>query len=207
MEIDGLQPLNEMLADGRPVLVAFWHGKYVPLFSLLRGRPAGVFTSCSFRGEVEGEICRRFGYRCVQVPDQGWEHPLNVMRRALAAESAWGLAVDGPRGPYHRVKRGVFKLASELGYAIVPASVVSRQKRVLAHRWDRMELPRFFADVYLMLGEPLEVPSGLAPDELRVWASRLRERLEDLEQQGELRARRTLQTDPCSPRASHEQGS
>jgi hypothetical protein len=70
-----------------------------------------------------------------------------------------------------------------------------------------MEIPRFFADVYLMLGEPLVVPSGLASEELRIWASQLGECLDDLEQQGELRATQALQAEPCSPRASHEQGS
>lgn len=51
-EVEGLERLDRRLARGERTLVAFWHGKYLPLFTLLRGRSACVFTSQSLRGEV-----------------------------------------------------------------------------------------------------------------------------------------------------------
>ena len=81
---EGLERLDRVLADGRPVLFCFWHGKYVPLFALLRGRPACVFTTQSARGEVIAEVCRRFGYACVQVPARSQGQAYEIMRRALS---------------------------------------------------------------------------------------------------------------------------
>lgn len=182
---EGLDRLDRVLADGRPVLFCFWHGKYVPLFALLRGRPACVFTTQSPRGEVIAEVCRRFGYACVQVPARSQGQAYDIMRRALSRHANGGIAVDGPLGPYHRVKRGAVKLASELGYLVVPASASARRKRVFRHRWDRLELPGLFTHVGLAVGEPLEVPAGLGAESAQALALQLRTALEALDRRGE----------------------
>lgn len=182
---EGLERLDQVLADGRPVLFCFWHGKYVPLFALLRGRPACVFTTRSTRGEVIAEVCRRFGYACMQVPAKSQGQAYEIMRRALSLHGNGGIAVDGPLGPYHRVKRGAMKLASELGYLVVPASASARRKRVFRHRWDRLELPGLFTHVGLAVGEPLEVPPRLGAESAKALAAELRTALEALDRRGE----------------------
>jgi hypothetical protein len=104
-----------------------------------------------------------------------------MMHRALAHRQNGGIAVDGPFGPYHRVKRGVIKLASELQYVIVPGSACARRKRIVKHRWDRMELPGLFTQVGFALGEPVRVPRDVPPEELRAWTEKLRNALESLD--------------------------
>lgn len=183
--VHGLEHLDGLIARGLPALAVFWHGKYTPLFALLRGRRAVVFTSLSFRGAVIAEICRRFGYRPVQLADRGGEESFDRMRRELTGAGLCGIAVDGPLGPYHQVKRGPVRLASELGLLVVPITFAAARSRVAAERWDRMELPRLFTRVVFLLGEPIEIPGGLAPDgdpgALDAWAARLRDVLEDLD--------------------------
>ena len=178
---EGLAELDQILKEGHKVLFCFWHGKYLPLFPLLRGRSACVFTSESGRGEVIAEICRRFGYECVLLPTHGRGNSLEMMHRALVHRQNGGIAVDGPFGPYHRVKRGVIKLASELQYVIVPGSACARRKRIVKHRWDRMELPGLFTQVGFALGEPIRVPRDVPPEELRAWTEKLRNALESLD--------------------------
>jgi lysophospholipid acyltransferase (LPLAT)-like uncharacterized protein len=180
-EVHGLENLDGLIARGVPVLGAFWHGKYTPLFALLRGRRAVIFTSLSFRGGVIADICRRFGYRPAQIPDRGGEESLERMRRELAGAKVCGIAVDGPLGPYHLVKRGPVRLASELGFQVVPITFAARRSRVAAERWDRMELPRLFTRVVFLVGEAIEVPPGLDAEGVEAWAARLREVLEDLD--------------------------
>lgn len=63
------------------------------------------------------------------------------MRRAFQSSVEVGIAVDGPLGPDHVVKRGVLRLAAEYQFEVVPISVASRRKRVLRHRWDHLEIP------------------------------------------------------------------
>lgn len=179
---EGIDDLDRILREGRRVMFSFWHGKYVALFALLRGRSACVFTSKSNRGEVISDICRRFGYHCVQIPDNGRAYSISTMRRALVDHQNGGIAVDGPVGPYHRVKKGAIKLASELGYEVVPASVCARRRRVLKHRWDRLEIPGLFTRVGFVIGAPIQVPPNLCPEEINRLAERLGQSLESLDQ-------------------------
>ncbi len=175
VETQGLEAFDQALADGRGVIAAFWHGSYIPLFALLKNRNAVIFTSLSARGAVIAEICRHFGYRAVQIPDHGGDASLATMARTLATAPAAGLAVDGPLGPRHEVKRGAIQLAGGLGWCIYPIAVALRPKRVLAGRWDRREIPWPWSRVALVVGEPLEPERE--PD-LMTWQRRVGEALE-----------------------------
>lgn len=175
VEAHGLDRFDAMLASGRRGLVLFWHGKYVPLFVLLRDRRGCVFTSESKRGAAIGAICRHFGYECVCLPDRGGDSSLARMERALEGHGTTALAADGPLGPYHTVKRGPVLLASRLGFEVVPVSFAARPTLVARARWDRMELPLPFARVALELGDPLGVPRAVAEsaEEVAAWSRRL----------------------------------
>jgi len=107
------------------------------------------------------------------------------MLREVAGAEVCGIAVDGPLGPYHRVKRGPVRLASELGLRVVPITFAAARSRIALERWDRMEIPRLFSRVVFLLGEPIEVPAQLAAEggdgAVDAWSDRLRDVLEDLD--------------------------
>lgn len=178
---EGIDTLDGMLARGEKVMAVFWHGGYLPLFYLLAGRPARILTSRSFRGEVIAAICRRFGYDAGPIPDPGGRTTLDAARRALEGCRLAALAVDGPLGPAHVVKPGAVRLASDLAFAVLPVAAAADRSRVLARRWDRMEIPRPFARLGLVCGEPVRIPAGLPEEEVAVWCGRLRESLEAVE--------------------------
>lgn len=185
VDAEGLDRLDQMLAESRHLLLAFWHGKYVPFFALFQGRRILVFTSQSPRGDIIAEICRRFGYPCVQISDHRGYESLRIMQDTLAAFNAGAIAVDGPCGPYHIVKRGLIQLASALASTIVPIAVASRRKRILTRRWDRMELPHLFTRVCLVVGDPIDVPVGLPDEERESGARRLQDALESVHRHAE----------------------
>lgn len=185
---EGVDRFDTALERGERVIVVFWHGKYVPLFVLLRGRSACVFTSLSRRGAVIAELCRRFGYRPVSLPDHGGDRSLEEMRRALAGSPVAGIAADGPQGPYHVFKRGAIELASSLGCPLIPTGVAARRKRVLHQRWDRMELPRLFTRIGLAMGEAVHVPPDVIGESLHRWQLELASALERAERRARLLA-------------------
>jgi lysophospholipid acyltransferase (LPLAT)-like uncharacterized protein len=188
---EGLDELDRRLASGEPLLVAFWHGKYLPLFALLAGRRAAVLTSRSFRGAVIAEVCRRFGYRPVLVPERGREAVLAVVREALADGGAVGLAADGPLGPRRVFKLGAVHLAAERGCTVLPVGVASRRRRVAATRWDHREVPRLGTQVALVVGAPVRVPPSLDELAAREWSQRLATAIDAADQRAErLAARR-----------------
>lgn len=179
--VQGLDELDERLASGEGCLVVFWHGKYLALPPLLRGRRACVFTSCSHRGSLVAGICSRFGLIPVQIPDAKHDDKLEYMKQALREHCAGAIAVDGPTGPYHFVKRGAVTLASELGYCIVPVSVASDRAHVLSQRWDRMEMPKLFSRVCLGVASAIRVPPNLNEHEVLEWSDVLHDALEALD--------------------------
>lgn len=186
--VRGVDRFDARIAEGRPVLALFWHGKYTPLFALLRGRRAVIFTSLSARGDVIATICRRFGYSPVQIADHGGDASLGRMREALRSAPACGIAVDGPLGPYHAVKRGPVQLASELGLLVFPVTFAARRSRVDTGRWDRFELPRLFTRVVLLMGDEIEIPPGVGegtPEELGRWTERIHDALDALDRRAE----------------------
>lgn len=185
IETEGLDRAERMFDRGERFLLTCWHGKYLSLFPLFRGRRACIFSSESRRGDVLAQICQQFGYECVQIPDHGRDRSLDLMREALPNYVAGAIAVDGPLGPYHVVHRGAIQLASELGFVLLPVSVAAHRKRVQTHRWDRMEFPRVFTRVYLVIGEPIEVPPGLKPEEIASWAGRLHDAIEAVDKRAE----------------------
>lgn len=177
----GLETFDRRLAEGRGCIVVFWHGKYLALCALLRGRRVCVFSSSSHRGSLVADICRRFGYVPVQIPDEHRDEKLVFMKETIGDFAAAGIAVDGPVGPYHLVKHGAVRLASELGYAIVPVSFAARRTHVLAQRWDKMEMPKLFSRVCTVVGEPIEIPKPLSEAAVHDWSERLHEVLEEID--------------------------
>lgn len=188
----GFEPIDEARRQRKKMMLCFWHGKYLSIFALCRwlwiqerGETACVFTSRSARGQVISEICRHFGLDCIQIPDRGRKLSYQLMRDALATHTAGVIAVDGPLGPYHQVKQGAIRLASELGYYLVPASVSVKRKKVSEDRWDRMEFPLPFTPIGLAMGEPIEVPPDLDKANMRELIQDLHDNLELLERRAE----------------------
>jgi lysophospholipid acyltransferase (LPLAT)-like uncharacterized protein len=177
-EISGLDYIQQALARQERVLVVFWHGKYVPLFVLLRGFDACILTTRSFRGDIIAAICKKFGYSSVEIPDHATMEISPILDRISAEYHCLGMAADGPHGPCHSVKAGLVHFASQLQLAIIPASIAVRRKIVLKKRWDKMEIPLFFSRVCLVLGEPLRTPPVLQHQELKEWTSRLKKSIE-----------------------------
>jgi lysophospholipid acyltransferase (LPLAT)-like uncharacterized protein len=201
VHIEGRERLDQMYAGNKRILFCFWHGKYVPIFPLMEGYKVCVITNQSNRGNVIDEICRNFGYQTVQIPDQRRHGPLRLtekrlseaqsgvslqlIEKALYGVQAGAFAVDGPLGPRHRVKSGVIRIASELGFELLPVSVGIRSKITFHKRWDRMEIPLPLAKVCLVIGEPAKVPPELRSWQVKAWSDDLAEAIMLLDKQAE----------------------
>lgn len=182
IHIEGREHFDQLCDKEKRSLLCFWHGKYIPIFPILEGHEAWVVTNQSKRGTIIAEICRNLGYQTVQLPDQTRRDTLSYLEKALAEAYIVGTAVDGPLGPRNRVKSGVIRLGSTLGFDLLPVSVDSRRKIVLHRRWDRMEIPLPFTTVHLVFGEPIEVPSSLRNGQIRELSEHLAREISKLDE-------------------------
>ena len=189
-DVTDLARLDRFLAEEQRVLVAFWHGKYFPLFVLLEGRAGTVLVGRSFRGEVIARLCRRFGFGAEFVSSPGAARAPDHLNFA----GTIALALDGPLGPRHVVKHGLIRMASEHRFTIVPVSVASAPKVVQSRRWDLRELPLPFARIAVSVGDAVRVPVTSTQEETAVWSARIREAMETVDAAAETRLRRANNT-------------
>lgn len=169
--------VDEVTAKGIPVVAAFWHGSYLPLFALAAGRPITVFASRSFRGKIIASICRSFGYSPQLLPTglRGY----HTMREALSAKNQnpakpliIAIAVDGPLGPAHKVKPGALHIAAKLGAVLVPIRVASHPNWAISRRWDHFKIPLPLAKVKVFAGPPITIPAHLGRNHEQVKAAK-----------------------------------
>lgn len=183
--IQGLEGIDAMIERGERTLILFWHGKYLPLFPLMKQKKACVLTNSSFRGRVIGQVCRRFGYHSVHLPEKPEKRYLFTLRRALADHPLWGTAADGPTGPWHHIKPSTLELASRFNFTLLPLGVAANHCWQSKSRWDRMEMPWPFSRIALVIGQPLRLPENLDPVSSPPWVEHLRESLDRCHEEAE----------------------
>ncbi len=178
-KITGLDRLDA--PSGKQPLLCFWHGDYVPLLPLMEDRGGCIISSQSERGNTIAGIAEGFGYQSVLIPDKPSRQSMQQLLQSLQSVSAAGTAVDGPLGPYRKVKGGVIWLAASLGMNLVPVALHCRRAVRLHQRWDHLTLPLPFTTIHIAVGSPMAVPATLSATQRRAIADSISEQLLFLE--------------------------
>ncbi|AKH99270.1 hypothetical protein IMCC20628_00546 [Hoeflea sp. IMCC20628] len=181
-----LDKLDRYIADGHQVLAVFWHGKYLPLFPLAQGRNAVVITMNSFRGRVIGSISKWFGYRPVLLPTEVKGRGYQALVQQVKDHAGLiALALDGPTGPYHRIRSGALHLSAFHGVALAPVGVASSRKLVLSSRWDKQEAPLPFSRVVVAVGDMIELTQAGDGHDTTDWETTVMKGMDAVELQAE----------------------
>jgi len=144
--------------QGRPWVLAFWHGTQWPLLAWRRRRRTVVLVSLSSDGAIQARVLAMLGLRVVRgSSSRSGASGLAAVVRAMRREEAdAAFAVDGPRGPYGVAKGGAVVAARAAGGVLVPMAGAVRQGVVLRRTWDRFAVAWPFTRVDLALGAPIE---------------------------------------------------
>jgi hypothetical protein len=184
-KVEGREHFDQLLASGRPPIMAFWHGRILPATVYFRRLGIVVMTSENFDGEWIAGIIERFGYGAARgSTSRGGARALVQMRSALASGRPAALTIDGPRGPARVAQPGAVWLAKATGYPVLPFHMEASRSWTL-RSWDRTQVPRPFSTIGVAIGPPLEVARDA--DDQAVEAARLalESRLRALEQRAE----------------------
>lgn len=145
-----------LASEQGPLVWVFWHGTQMAVLAGPRRRPTAVLVSLSRDGELQTGVMRRHGMVVVRgSSSRRAAGGLRGLLRELARGHDAAFAVDGPRGPLHRVKPGALACARRAGARIVPIGVAASRAWVLSRTWDRFVLPMPFSRVAIVLGAPL----------------------------------------------------
>ncbi len=156
-QVEGLEHYEGIVQGGRQPVMAFWHGRILAATYYFRRRSIVVITSENFDGEWIARIIERFGYRTARgSTSRGARKALLNLRRQMAEGRPTGFAVDGPRGPAHRVQPGAVWLAKATGNPLLPFHIEAARYWTMSS-WDRTQVPRPFSRMALVVGAPIEV--------------------------------------------------
>jgi lysophospholipid acyltransferase (LPLAT)-like uncharacterized protein len=180
--VEGMEHYDAIIRSGHQPVMAFWHGRILPATFYFRRRGIVVITSENFDGEWIARIIERFGYGTARgSTTRGGRRAMVQLVRSMRAGKAAGFTLDGPRGPARLAQPGAVWLAHATGNPILPFHLEAERAWTL-RSWDRTQIPKPFASVALVVGEPIAVATDAADEQLESARVKLELRLAELEQ-------------------------
>ncbi len=81
---------------------------------------------------------------------------------------------DGPRGPRHELKDGIFYISSRSHRPVVPCALTADRFWSIPGSWTDMIIPKPFSKVLLIAGSPMEIPEDCPREEFGPWSELLK---------------------------------
>ncbi len=168
--------LKLALQNREVVTFAHWHGDELGILYLLKRYNCCVMTSTSKDGELINGFLRIMGVKTSRGSStRGGVSALKGLLRLTKSGFNPCVAVDGPKGPYHKVKPGVLEISKLTGSKICPLGAYCNNAFVFKRSWNKAYLPLPFAKISVVMGDLVPVV-GRQED---AHATSLAERLEE----------------------------
>ncbi len=167
----------------RPYTYAVLHAHQVSA-AIHRERGTAAMVSQSADGEILMLGFWALGIRPVRGscrsggPTKGGRSALTELVRHVRRGLPALLAVDGPRGPRNRARKGIAVLSQQTGAAVL--TVVARPSRrwIMSRAWDRLQIPMPFCQIDAYFADPIHPRAG---ESVEVYRRRIEDSLSQLE--------------------------
>jgi len=174
-----------------------WHDSMlIPTFGGKHQRSAAL-TSQHTDGSLVAEVLRLVGMETIR----GSTNRISptAIRKLLKTVEHKHLVItpDGPRGPRREMSPGIIYLASRTGRAIVPTAFSCTRSWKIKGSWTELTIPKPFAKVFLLVGEPIEVPPSIKGEQIEGFRVQTQEAMDRLNATAENLIRK--KTDPKTP--------
>ncbi len=170
---------------GKIPIYTFWHNRIFAGTYYFRNRGIVVMTSQSFDGEYIARFIQRLGYGTVRGSSSrgavsALVELIRVMKKGLAA----GFTIDGPKGPRYVAKMGACLLAKKTGNPMMPFVVECRDYWEVGS-WDKLQIPKPFTRVKIIIGKPIYVNADADEENLESIRNVLQKSLDELVVRGQ----------------------
>jgi hypothetical protein len=164
--------------EGRPFILAFWHGRLMMMpYCWRKGVPIRMLISQHSDGLFISHTIRHFGLDTVTgSSSRGGSAAMRALLKSLQAGTSVGFTPDGPRGPRMRASAGVVQAARLAGVPILPCAFAAERRRVLGS-WDRFILPSPFTRGLYIWDTPISVARDASDSDIEAARQRLEDRL------------------------------
>lgn len=169
------------LTPHKNYIMAVWHNNLVACI-LNAETPMISMTSRSKDGTIAADTAKKFNIYSARGSSSrgGKEAMLDMIKKIKETNYNAGLTIDGPRGPVHEPKPGIFKIAKETGVPILPYCAISTRKIVFSS-WDKLKLPLPFGTMRIGYGKPFLVTEELTDENIEKLRAKLKIELIALE--------------------------
>ena len=128
----GGEAIDALHLDGKPIIIAFWHGRQLMMPLAYRGRAASILISQHRDGEIIARIMKYFGFGTIRgSTTRGGTQALRQLLQAGKQGRDLVVTPDGPKGPAQKVQTGTLFLAKVTGFPIVPLTFACSKKKSL----------------------------------------------------------------------------
>ena len=163
IETAGLEHALDLIARDEPFIACFWHQRqFLCVKALLdlhkRGLRTGFLISPSADGDIAARLLGSFDVAIMRgSATRTGALALRDLVKAIREEKISPMmAPDGPKGPIFVFKPGTAMLAQLTGAPLLPMTFVAK-RAWMARSWDRLIIPKPFARVTVMFGEPRRI--------------------------------------------------
>lgn len=164
-EVENEDYVTRFTDRGEPVIYCLWHGRLLPLTYYHRNRDITAIISQSEDGEYIARIVEGWGYHTARgSTSRGGSSALRGLVKAARAGHSLAITPDGPRGPRQQLQPGVITVAQMTGLPIIPLAG-GCTRAWWPGSWDRFMVPKPFAKVNVLYGEPRFVARDATPDQ------------------------------------------
>jgi lysophospholipid acyltransferase (LPLAT)-like uncharacterized protein len=184
-ETEGWENFEKIYADGKIPIYVFWHNRIFAGTYFFRKRGIIVMSSKSRDSEYSARLVKHFGYGTVRgSSSRGGVSALVELIRAMREKNPVAFSIDGPRGPKYVAKSGACLLAKKTGNPMMPF-VVEAQKYWEIGSWDKLQIPKPFSRVRVIIETPIYVEPDADGTLLENKRLELQKKLDELVARGE----------------------
>lgn len=164
VRVRNAQSFESLRREAKPFVFAFWHGTMLPLVWRHRDEGVSVLISLHKDGEIIARVCEALGLRTVRGSStRGGGRALLGLVRELEAGYEVAVTPDGPKGPRGSFAPGAL-MAAQRAHVPVIAIAVHCDRAWHLRSWDRFMIPKPFARISVVYGDPAYV-AGTTPRE------------------------------------------
>jgi len=122
--------VDALIREGKPIIIAFWHGRQLMMPLAYRGSSASILISQHRDGEIIARIMKYFGFASIRGSStRGGGQAVRQLLKVAHQGQDLVITPDGPHGPACRVQTGVVYLAKRTGFPIVPLTFACSKKK------------------------------------------------------------------------------
>ena len=174
--------------DPERFILCVWHDELlIPTFAAPRGlrEQACCLVSQHQDGSYLANAMELLGYSTVRGSSRRGG---TAALRQLLDDTAGKHIVftpDGPCGPRRQLKQGCVFVASQLGRSLLPGAFVATRAWRPKGKWTDLVIPKPFSTVYVVMGEPIAIPSDLSREQLNHYIALAQQAMDRLNEQAQ----------------------